>query len=482
MERHTIRPHIPLGLIATAVIVAALVLIVPISAGIVWTWQQWLLLSPAVQQTIRILLFGLGLGSGAAIIYVGLVAAYNRLALLDIVKADKTIALETARRPTPNLTSLSYSFHDSRKALPMPEQVSAPQLQAPIPSFGEMLDAGLIGPSRPLILGFDALTGAPLTGSWKDLYSCGVGAMQGAGKTWLLVFLLAQSAAQGGRLIVCDLHAGDAESLAVRLGGLAGSFMCNVADTPKAILSAFELANAKLDARKTNTARWPIILVCDEWTSLLRTSAGPALGPLVQNIAEQGRKFNVNGLLAAQAWTKDASSAVRNQLTSHYVLRQRPDEARYQLGIRAANLPNDIRELPDATGYFLNVKGEITKVIIPRMDVADIARAGEMIDRPAHATGAAFGFQSPTQPLPAITAEAPRKPLGSGSAEAASTAAQTARMVSPEAIRAADLFKQKMSEKAIVKELRGIDGGRNYETARNEVRNLILEGLLHENH
>jgi hypothetical protein len=33
--------------------------------------------------------------------------------------------------------------------------------------------------------------------------------------------------------------------------------------------------------------------------------------------------------------------------------------------------------------------------------------------------------------------------------------------------------------KRIVKKLRGIEGGRNYETARDEVRNLIIEGLRH---
>ena len=68
----------------------------------------------------------------------------------------------------------------------------------------------------------------PIVGAWKDLYSCGVGALQGAGKTWLLAFLLGQSAAAGGRLIICDLHAGDDESLANRIGSLAPAFMCEM--------------------------------------------------------------------------------------------------------------------------------------------------------------------------------------------------------------------------------------------------------------
>ena len=307
--------------------------------------------------------------------------------------------LAEAQRATPLLTSQNLHIHT----------VNTPQLSAsdpaiaaapsPIPTFAQLLDQGLIGPDRPLILGYDAATGQPITGAWKDLYSCGVGAQQGAGKSWLLAFLLAQSAAGGGRLIICDLHAGDDESLANRIGALAPAFMCDIASTPKEIESAFAFADDKLEKRKTNNARWPIVLCCDEWTSLLRTSAGSGLPGHIQNIAEQGRKFNVNGILAAQAWTKAASSDVRNQLTSHYVMRQRPDEARYQLGIRAEQLPADIRGLPDATGYLLNVKGELIKVVIPQMTAHDIARCGELIDRVA-GSPPPFGFMAPTQHLP----------------------------------------------------------------------------------
>jgi hypothetical protein len=392
--------------------------------------------------------------------------------------------LAEAERPTPLLTSQNVHLHNQYA----PAQQAAPQIEVattitPIPTFAQLLDQGLIGPDRPLILGYNAATGQPITGAWKDLYSCGVGALQGAGKTWLLAFLLGQSAAAGGRLIICDLHAGDDESLANRIGALAPAFMCDIASTPKEIESAFAFADDKLIKRKENNARWPIVLCCDEWTSLLRTSAGPNLPAHIQNIAEQGRKYNVNGILAAQAWTKAASSDVRNQLTSHYVMRQRPDEARYQLGLRAEQLPDDIRGLPDATGYLLNVQGELIKVVIPLMTARDLARCGELIDTPA-GSPPKFGFIAPTQRLPGAlpetAPEAGRKPLGSGQVEAASSSLQRTKTASPEAMRAAAFFRAKMSEKAIVKELRGVEGGRNYDAARDEVRQLIIEGLLSE--
>lgn len=387
--------------------------------------------------------------------------------------------LEEKRRPFPQLHSFAQHMHNTHApALPAPELVSGPP-PASIPSFAQLLDQGQIGPGRPLILGYRADTGAPLTGSWKDLYSCGVGAQQGAGKSWLLAFLLAQSAAAGGRLIICDLHAGDDESLANRIGALAPAFMMDIASTPKEIEIAFAFADDKLERRKGNSARWPIVIVADEWTSLLRTSAGANLPAHIQNIAEQGRKFNVNGILAAQAWTKDASSPVRNQLTSHYVLRQRPDEARYQLGLKSAQLPDDIRNLPDATAYLLNVKGELIKVIIPQMTPADIARVGELIDVPARSP-AKFGFTLPTAPLTPLVANC--KPDGSqmvASDNQATTASQTAKVASPEAARAASLFLSGKSPAEITAELRGVKSnqGRAYQTALNEITELIRQGV-----
>lgn len=68
--------------------------------------------------------------------------------------------------------------------------------------------------------------------------------------------LTAQSAAVGGRLIICDLHAGDRESLANRIAALAPAFMMDVASTPKEIEAAFAFADDKLEKRKTNSARW----------------------------------------------------------------------------------------------------------------------------------------------------------------------------------------------------------------------------------
>lgn len=464
------QPRIPAGLVIGLVVVVS----VPLIGAGAWLWIQWAALDlalPWLTMALRVALFTVPSIYVLAFVW----QRWGRRRYIDAYHIERLTLAQRSQGLPAGVQSVSWHDSSRQRDAPQIEHVSAPALPPGIPTFAQLLNEGKIGPGRDLILGYNAETGQPITGDWNQLYSCGVGAMQGAGKTWLLVFLLTQSAAAGGRLIVCDLHAGDPESLATRLSGLERSFMRDVADTPKAILSAFELANAKLEARKANTARWPIVLVCDEWTSLLRTPAGAKLEPLIQNIAEQGRKFNVNGLLSAQAWTKDASSAVRNQLTSHYVLRQRPDEARYQLGMRAAQLPNDIRELPDACGYFLNVRGEMTKVIIPRMTAADVARAASLIDRPASAAGVPFGL-APTERI-AMTAEINGKSTGNQNQNLISTAPLSRKPASPEAERAAALFVSGKDVPEIIRELRGDLKGRAYQAASAEIHDLLREGM-----
>jgi hypothetical protein len=478
----TYRARIPIGLLAAAIIVVCLLA----GALLAIFWREWQLFSlayPLVADVLRFCLFAAPVSLGVGYAYAGLAIVWRRYGEREHIRADKVIALTKAQRAFPDALH-SLSFHDSHKelpALPAPELLPMSNNSAPIPTFAQLLDQGLIGPGRSLILGYSAATGQAIIGSWRDLYSCGVGALQGAGKSWLCAFLLAQSAAAGGRLIICDPHAGSDESLANRIAALASAFMCDVATTDDEILAALKLADDKLRRRMHGTAgQWPIVVAVDEWSSLLRGRLGDELPGLVQNIAEQGRKYHVNALLSAQGWTKDAAGIVRQRLTSHYVMRQKQDEARYQLGLPAARIPDDIRLLPDANGYFLNVKGELIRIVIPQMTAADIARCGELIDRPASAINTQFGFQLPTTPLRPPVAE--WKPNGSAleaPRDPASTPTARVKTVSPEAARAYGLFMAGSAPSEIAEVLRGVKasaGGRAYQKALIEVYDLIREG------
>ena len=406
------------------------------------------------------------------------------LALLaDQVHARGVARIEEARRPAVP-AHLTYAPHYSARnelAAGMDAPMLAPAL-ASVPTFAQLLDQGAIGPAadgraQPLLLGYNAENGTPIEGSWKSLYSAGIGALQGAGKSWLEAFLLSQSALQGARLIICDPHAGhDSESLASRIAPLAPAFLCDVAQSDREILAALKLANDELDQRKAGKgSAYPIVVAIDEWTSLLRGELGDVLPVYATNFAEQGRKFGVNALLSAQGWGKDVTGDVRNRLTSHYILRQRPDEARYQTGLRAAQLPGDIRTLPDATGYLLTVKGDFVKVVIPQMTAADLVTIGARLggEAPSNvpsalpSTARPFGF-------------AGRQPEGNRKANTEGTEGRPSAAERPaEHARIVALFVAGKTIPEIVKEVFHLDsnGGRAYVERRQLVEDVIRQAI-----
>ena len=136
--------------------------------------------------------------------------------------------------------------------------------------------------------------------------------------------------------------------------------------------------------------------------------------------------------------------------------------------------------LPPGQAYLLTTRGALERVTIPQMTHADILRLGTLVDQPARSP-AKFGFTAPTAPLTPITASGKSNgSLMEVKPELTSTAAQTARTVSPEAARAASLFLGGKSPAEIVLELRGVTssaGGRRYQTALNEVTELIRQGV-----
>jgi hypothetical protein len=481
MSTKSIVPRLSAGIIAGAVI--AVCLLSAVALFVLWKmWITFSLGSPLAADLIRLLVFALPISLLAGYAVAGL-TIWERRHQHRYIDREYDVQLTLAQRSQglpASITSLNY--HDSHKDIPLalPPSVIEGEIirNAPIPTFAQLLDQGLIGPNKPLILGYNADAGQALTGDWEKLYSCGVGGMTGSGKSWVVAFLAGQSAAAGARIILIDPHSGDEESLSNRLAGLSPSFMCDVASTPNAIENALKLASGKLDNRRAGKGgNWPILLICDEWTSMLRGKLGDVLTATALDFAEQGRKYGCFALLAAQGWQVDAAGAVRDRLASHYILRTRGDQFRYQTGLRSGSAPDDTLTLQIGQAYLLSTRGALQKVVIPQMTHADILRLGTLVDQPGR-VASAFGFQAPTIPLPTITAEAVRKPFGSRQVEAASSTTQCTKPASSEAMRAAAFFRAKMSEKAIVKELRGVEGGRNYEAARDEVRQLIIEGLL----
>lgn len=458
---------------------AALILAAAVLAWLAW---QFALLPSWIATLLRLVMCALPLA--AAI--VGLSIVWRRWGARESIHAHHVTALTraSAQRFPEGLQQLS--FHDSSRpqlaAPPGLEQASPLELAPPgVPSFAQLLDQGRIGPGRPLLLGFRADDGQPIEGSWNDLYSAGVGGMTGSGKSWLVAFLAAQSAAAGARIILIDPHAGDPESLATRLAPLAASYMCDVASDPTQIASALRLAADKLDGRKAGKGGlWPLLLIVDEWTSLLRGRLADLLTATALDYAEQGRKYSCYALLAAQAWQIDAAGPVRDRLASHYAMRTRGAQFRYQLGLHGS-APLDTLFLQSGQAYFLSTRGELGKVQIPQMVDSDLARVASLIEGPAAATGQPFGFQRVAGHVtPSAQAATSGRHDGDTMVTAAApvtTAAGSAKTVSPEAARALALLHAGNDIPAIVRELRGVvpREGRRYMSALADVTDLIRQ-------
>lgn len=408
--------------------------------------------------------------------------------LLPVAAADQHTAraalagfhaarLEEARRPAvPH--ALTWSPHYSHRvdALGAADAPVA-QLSAPnVPTFAALLDGGRVGRGQPLLLGHDLETGEGVWGDWRDLYSAGLGGKQGSGKSWTAASLISQSLLGGARVIIGDPHAGDAESLITRLEPLLPAVELT-ADDDRAILESARYAHDEFQRRKAAAKahqpydQRPVILVIDEWTSLLRGELGDELPPLLAALTTEGRKYGVNALLLAQRWEAAAAggSDVRNTLTAHYVHRMRGDEARMMTGLRASALPDDTLALQPGQAYLFDTKGNIRKVATPLMTPADLARVAQALGAAPSAppsTPRPLGFRAPS---------AEGRP--EGATEGAKAAPLPVRQDAPgwtaEELRIVAALASGKKPGELAEELSGAKGGRRYQEAAEKIAAVI---------
>jgi len=243
------------------------------------------------------------------------------------------------------------------------------------PTFAELVAAGTIGPGQPLYLGMGAE--GPLTGTWKSVYSAGIGGLQGSGKTWTAVLLILQALAGGANVLVIDPHDGDPESLGSRLKPVHHLLAAPVASNPTDTLKVAAKVRAELARRASGQSadRRLWLLVVDEWTALQRGEVGAEIASVVEAVTQEGRKLEIDALLNGQRWssTRGGGNDLRNTLTSAFVHRMRPEDARMLTGLRAEQLPKDMLQLAPGECYVQTTAGDFTRVVMPRMSDTDVA-------------------------------------------------------------------------------------------------------------
>ncbi|HMQ35738.1 MAG TPA: hypothetical protein PKD53_33845, partial [Chloroflexaceae bacterium] len=388
---------------------------------------------------------------------------------------------EAQQQPVPHSLTWSPHYRHDHRADALGTAL-APALQPPVelPSFRTLLDGGRVGRGNPMLLGFDAENGAPVEGSWLDLYSCGLGGLSGSGKSWTACFLAAQAALFGTRIVLLDPHAGNAESLAARLEPLAGRFLCAPAESPREMRAAVELVAEELRRRKAGKSGDPLLFIADEYSALQRGELADPLAALVEGLGQEGRKLGLYAMVAGQVWTatRAGGSEVRDSLASAYVHRCRPAQARYLTGLLAADLPGDLLELPAGTAYLLNTAGAFRRVIIPRMDPGDLGRVAEQLAGPASAAPSAapsaerpIGFRTPG------AGSGAGSDSGSDSARATSSPSGRGAALTPEEAQILARFLAGESPGEIAEALAGGKGGRGYADAARRVADVLRRAL-----
>lgn len=338
------------------------------------------------------------------------------------------------------------------------------------PTFRELLDAGMVGKGNGLLLGY--ADGEPMYGDWRDLYSSGIGGVSGSGKSWTGAFLLAQSVMHGGRVAILDPHAGDSESLSSRLSPLSSRFLCETASESRDMLQVVRMVASELERRvRTREHREPWIIVCDEFSSLMRGELKEPLSGLFEAIAQEGRKLQVFGMCLGQVWTttRSGGSELRDSLASCYVHRLRPAQARYLTGLTASELPKDLLDLPAGTGYLLNTRGELTRITMPEAAPQDVQRIAGLLP-----------CDVPTMTIPASengTCEATEPYLEVGT-KPGFPPVESDKPLSAQEQHILALAKQATPISRIVAEVFGVRGGARYQEHTQEVMTLIASRLV----
>jgi hypothetical protein len=357
----------------------------------------------------RLALPALGLGLAGAAGYVGLVVVYNRWAQLEVIKADKVVALAQAQAQIfpANLQSLNYSDHSRRElAEAPPSEETPPQLAAPLqldagrPLLAQLRERGHICRSgKSLMVGHDA-TNQPLYIEMPECGFIGVGGQPRVGKTTLVTLLLAQAALMDWYIALGDPHIHKEDGLIQRCLPISGHTF-RQASTPEEIAAMIRLVD-KIGRRRVNgdPDRQPVLMVLDEFTNLVIRGLLPddvlaALPAMALEYAGVG----VHGIIIGHDWNArllgdPLGAALRRAITHRLVCRSDAGNAEFLLHHSA--LARQAASLQKGQVLYWGTDAP-TVVSVPRIGQEDLVYAAQGAPpRP---------YQ---RPQPAIAGPAPR--------------------------------------------------------------------------
>jgi hypothetical protein len=258
-----------------------------------------------------------------------------------------------------------------------------------IPTFRELVVSQQLQEvlhSGEIILNYRILpTGAieMRTGTWLDLYSCGIGGVSGSGKTTTIRFILYQSIIGGASLLMIDPHIGDAEeSLAAQFADFKDVHVMPPCDaTPKLVRERVRFYDGEYRRRVALGIKGPpMILVIDELNAMMRVQdTREELAELLLEIAQEGRKFGLFAMLIGQLWDQDslggpkAGAKVRMSLSSKLGHRFSDENAaeRFMGSAKWGRILAD-EAMPQGHYYFKDTKSSVSHSVTPNTVYEDM--------------------------------------------------------------------------------------------------------------
>ena len=299
-----------------------------------------------------------------------------------------------------------------------------------------------------------------------------LGGKSRTGKTSRITYYLAQAALNGWRLVVCDKHGGGgkADALLAKVGILENSFLLpaavSQADINTRIRQVYTIGKRRID--NSDPSRYPVLLIVDEFTNLILNDwlTDTTLDQLM-SIANEHAGVNVHAIIIGHDWSasclgKERGAAFR-RITTHRIA-HRLDAAGAQF-LLPSGMGKTAEGLTVGQAIYVDDTGEPILVDAPLLHEEDIRYAAEHNSQwrgtyqgaPAETTGS----------TPGSTPEA-----GMETTVSTHQGAVSATFAQREA-RVREMLREKASQRDIIAALWGVSGGRAYQAANDELRDIL---------
>lgn len=280
------------------------------------------------------------------------------------------------------------------------EEIAGPRVD----NLGDVLEKNYIGPgSERFLLGMSS-DNAPVYGEWSRVRSVIVAGISGMGKTVTMVFILIQiMLSKAAFVTVVDPHYKKPDGLTQRLKPLVeyGRFVHTDADTIQAVTEVKEELERRIAGQEWNHAR---LLVIDEWNRIASRNKEvfDLVKWVIEEIAQEGRGFDVYVILAGQIWqpSKSGGSSIINSFASVFLHRLKRQQSKF-LGVDV-DIQKQAEKLSPGNIFLSDASGDVDKLIIPECKYRDAVTVRDML------RGTIKELETPEEPL---RVEAPRTPL-----------------------------------------------------------------------